>query len=112
MNLIYENSLGSSYNLKKGVHSKSNLQLVVGTVGIFMTKIEISDLLKIVRNSHEPCDCIQCKGQQCNKIWTTSPFVDICIKVNEETLELLEDLIVGTQFCLNMDATLNHYEIK
>ena len=112
MELIYENKYGKSYKVTNHSNPNCTLQVVIGTVGIFMTELEMADLLRIVRSSHEPCFCESCDGEQCNKIWTTSELIDTVIKVNEATLVLLEDLIVGTQFILNMNETLGEYIIK
>lgn len=77
-----------------------------------MTKPEIRNLLSIVRRSHKPCNCDNCKGEICCKTRTTSSLVDLCIKVDDTILEFLEDLILGTLFILNMNSTLEKYRIK
>ena len=112
MKLIYKNNLGACYEVDSTINPNSSLQLVLGTVGIFMSTEELANLLDIVRGSHEPCNCKQCNGRQCNKIWTTSPLIDICLKVDDDILEHLEDLIVGSQFILNMNSTLKKHKIK
>ena len=86
--------------------------MILGIVGVFMSTKELANLLDIVRNADQPCNCEQCNGKQCNKIWTTTPLIDICLKVDNDILEELEDLIVGTQFILNMDATFKKNRIK
>ena len=58
------------------------------------------------------CNCDNCKGEICGKIWTTSSLVDICIKVDDIILGYLEDLILGTLFILNMNSTLEKHRIK
>lgn len=112
MKLIYKNNYGACYRVLNAPNTNCKLQMVVDTVGIFMSENDISNLLDIVRNSHEPCNCEECGGKQCNKIWTTNPLIDTCLKVDDEILGLMEDLILGTQFILNMDATLEKYRIK
>lgn len=112
MELIYRNNYGAFYNIRNATNLNCKLQMVVDTVGIFLSESDIAYLLKIVRDSHEPCSCAECKGKRCNKIWTTGPFIDICLKVDDDILEQMEDLILGTQFILNMDATLEKHRIK
>ncbi len=112
MELIYSNDYGASYKMVNAPNPNCQLQLIIDTVGIFMSEKDIEGLLNIVRKSNTPCDCVECGGERCNKIWTTTPLIDTCLKVDDEILELLEDLIVGTQFMLNMDTTLEKFRIK
>ncbi|PCH74700.1 MAG: hypothetical protein COB98_09955, partial [Flavobacteriaceae bacterium] len=66
----------------------------------------------VVRNSHEPCNCPNCGGKRRETIWTTSALVDFCLKVDESVLLQIEDLIVGTNFMLNMSVELEKHSIK
>ena len=112
MELIYKNDYGASYNVANQSNPNCAIQMVIGTTGIFMSEPEIKNLLSIVHRSDKPCNCEYCKGELCNRIWTTSSLVDICIKVDDIILGYLEDLILGTLFILNMNDTLNKYRIK
>ncbi|PID69494.1 MAG: hypothetical protein CR989_01365 [Flavobacteriales bacterium] len=112
MELIYRNDYGAFYSIHNPPNPNCKLQMVVDTNGIFLSERDMAYLLKIVRDAHKPCNCKECKGKRCKRIWTTSPLVDICLKVDDNILELIEDLILGTQFMLNMDATLEKYKIK
>ena len=56
--------------------------------------------------------CSECQGTVSNKIWCTNPLIDICLKFNEVNLEKIEDLIIGTQFILNMDKTLKKFALE
>ncbi len=105
MTLIYRNGYGSTYLLDNPPHPHCRVQLVVDAMGIFMCEEDLQNLLGIVQKSHEPCYCEDCGGNTCNKIWYTNPLMDICLKMNERTLVLLEDLIKGTQFMLKIDDT-------
>ncbi len=111
MELLYKNEYGASYKVDFGTNPECEVQLVIDTVGLFMSKEELDHLLTIVKNSHEPCDCGNCNGP-CEKIWCTGPLVDICLKVSDTILDKMEDLIAGTQFMLNIDATLEGYRLK
>lgn len=112
MELIYKNKYAACYKIYNAPNPDCKIQMVVDSIGIFLSESDMAYLLEIVRNSHEPCHCGECKGGRCNKIWTTGPWVDICLKVDDDILELMEDLILGTQFILNMDATLEKHSIK
>ncbi len=112
MKLIYNNKYGSSFSMDNVPNPECRVQLVIGSTGIFMSEYELNSLLEIVRNSGKPCVCDNCNGDKCTKIWTTSSLIDICIKIDDTILELLEDLILGTMFILNMKNTLEENEIK
>lgn len=112
MELIYKNDYGATYKLVNSPNPNCEMQLIVDTVGLFMSRDDLNHLLKIVRKSHEPCTCHECGGNQCNKIWCKNPLIDICLKVDEPILEKIEDLIRGTQFILNIDDTLEEYRLQ
>jgi len=105
MELIYKNDHGAIYHVHNSPNPACELQLVVNAIGIFMSKADLEHLLHIVQKTYEPCHCPECKGER-DKIWSINPIVDICLKVNETILDGLEDLIKGTLFILDMDATL------
>lgn len=112
MKLIYKNNYGSSYLLANAPNPKCKIQLVINTIGLFMCTEDLDNLLQIVKGSYEPCNCEDCGGKVCNKIWCSNPLVDICLKVNEPTLDLIEDLIKGTKFILNMESTLDKHKLR
>ena len=112
MELIYQNKYGAAYWLNESPNPNCKIQLVIDTIGLFMCKEDLEQLLGIVQRSYEPCHCIDCGGKACSKIWCANPLVDICLNINEPILGLLEDLIIGTQFMLNMDATLGEHNLK
>ncbi|MBL4745806.1 MAG: hypothetical protein JKY08_05510 [Flavobacteriaceae bacterium] len=112
MELIYKNDYGTSYSVEYGPSEAHNIQLVIGTVGIFMTEKDLDVLLRVVRNSHTPCNCENCGGKRRNTIWSTSSLIDFCLKVDKKRLLLIEDLIVGTNFILNMSLELDKHSIK
>ncbi|MBC6998283.1 MULTISPECIES: hypothetical protein [Bacteroidota] len=112
MELIYGNNYGAFYKIFEAPNKECKLQLVVDTVGIFMSASDLGHFLSVIQDSDAPCQCATCKGGKCNKIWCSNPLVDICLKVSEPILEEMEDLVKGTQFILNMDETLKQYRIK
>lgn len=111
MEQIYRNEYGACYAIQNAPNPICTLQLVVDSIGIFMSVDDLSHLLEVVRNSDKACFCEECQGNPCNKIWCSGPMHDLCLKIDEDRLKLLEDLIVGTQFTLNMNQTLEEYRI-
>ncbi|NAS31337.1 hypothetical protein GTQ40_10170 [Flavobacteriaceae bacterium R38] len=112
MELIYKNNYGASYKILNAPNADCKLQLIVDSIGIFMTFNDLDKLLNVVRNADEPCDCPDCKGGPREKIWYTNPLLDVCLKVDDVILTQIEDLIVGTKFILNMNDTLQQYRIN
>lgn len=112
MELIYGNNYGAFYKVFEAPNQECRLQLIVDTVGIFMSEDDLSHFLGIIQDSDQPCQCATCNGGKCNKIWCSNPLVDICLKVSEPILAEMEDLVKGTQFVLNMDETLKKYRIN
>lgn len=111
MELLYQNDYGAVYKIDPSPIPDCDMQLVVDGVGLFMTTADLEHLLQMVLESHEPKYCADCGGP-CQKIWCTHPLVDICLKVDAPTLRLMEDLIRGTLFMLNLDSTLAPYRLK
>ncbi|WP_339713717.1 hypothetical protein [uncultured Kriegella sp.] len=112
MELIYKNEYGACFRIYNAPNPICTIQLVVDTIGIFMSEADLEHLLTMVRESDTPCQCRDCGGEKCNKIWCATPLVDICLKVNDKILEQMEDLIMGTRFLLEIDSTLEQHKIK
>ncbi|MEH6681507.1 MAG: hypothetical protein V7724_13235 [Sediminicola sp.] len=112
MYLIYKNAYGAIYGIENAPNPLCTLQLVVDTVGIFMARDDLSHLLEIVMRPHGPCNCAQCTGDDCHKIWCSGQLFDICLKLDPATLQLLQELIQGTQFVLGVDSTLGKFHIE
>ncbi|MEM9362999.1 MAG: hypothetical protein AAGA43_10200 [Bacteroidota bacterium] len=105
MQLIYKNELGAVYKVQNSPNPECTLQLILDSVGVFMSREDIEHLLGIVQQSFEPCHCPECGGKR-NKIWCTNPIADVCIKVDKARLSDLEDLIKGYLFTVDMETTL------
>lgn len=109
---IYHNSYGTSLLMRNPTNENCTIQLVIDSVGLFMSDKDLEHLLEAIHGSGRPCDCLECGGKPCNKIWCSGPKMDICLKLENKNIEQLEDLIVGTQFVLNMDETLKKLQVK
>ena len=112
MELIYGNNYGAFFKVFNAPNPLCKYQLIVDSIGIFMSEGDLDNLLDIVRDSGKACYCEECRGTQCSKIWCTGPLHDLCLKLDEGTLSELEDLILGTRFIINMDQTLDKYRIR
>jgi len=116
MKEIYKNNYGITYSVKNHPNSKYKIQLVINNLGMFMSLEEMQNLLMIVRSSYESlnnrCNCEHCKQNELSSLWKINDFFEVRLKIDIKTLNLLEDLIEGTQFILNMDTILNEHRIK
>ena len=110
MEVIYKNNQGAVYSVSHSPNPDCTLQVIVDTVGIFMSREDIEHLLRTVQKSYEPCHCPECGGKR-DKIWCINPIVDVCLKVDKPILDGLEDLIKGTLFVLDMNDTLQQNEL-
>ena len=104
MELLYKNDYGATFKVQNSSNPNCEMQLIIDTVGLFMSREDLKHLLTIVLKSHESCSCEECGGSHCDKIWCANPLIDICLKVNEPILKKMEDLIKGTLFMLDLDA--------
>lgn len=112
MKLIYKNEYGCCFKVNDCASSMYQLQLVVDSVGMFMSMTDLNNLLRIVTKPGEVCNCEECQNSPYKKIWCSNPLVDICLKVDEVTLGQVEDLILGTKFMLEVETTLNENSIN
>ncbi|MEX0274249.1 MAG: hypothetical protein AB3N16_07725 [Flavobacteriaceae bacterium] len=112
MELIYGNKYGACYKVKGAPNPICTLQMIIDSIGIFMSEQDLAHLLDIVRDADRPCFCKECDGSRCGKIWCAGPMHDLCLKLDEDKLAELEDLIMGTRFILGMDQTLERYRIS
>ncbi|HET8737172.1 MAG TPA: hypothetical protein VFM69_11290 [Pricia sp.] len=105
MKPIHQNENGAVYRVDNSPNPICKFQLVIDSIGIFMSRGDLEHLLDIVQQSYAPCHCAECQGKR-DKIWCSNPMIDICLKVDEPSLNGLEDLLRQTFFILDMDATL------
>ncbi|MEM9141346.1 MAG: hypothetical protein AAGA86_00070 [Bacteroidota bacterium] len=112
MEPIYQNAYGTVFKVEGAPNPECTFQMVIDSIGIFMSEADLHRLLNIVRDSDRPCYCNACGGKKCRKIWAKGPLHELKLKLDDQTLPQLEDLILGTRFILNMDDTLNQYRIE
>jgi hypothetical protein len=112
MELLYQNKYGACYKIYDAPNPSCELQLIVDCIGIFMTVADLENLLQLVRTPGKTCYCADCDGAPCTKIWSVGPLHELYLKASEPVRNELEDLILGTQFVLNMDQTLDQFRIN
>ena len=111
MELVYQNDYGATFKVKNVPNPSCSLQMVVDSIGLFMTEDDLGKLLQMVQESGQPCYCPECKGERCKRLWCTSKYYEFGLTLNEENKKGLVDLLKGTQFLLNMSQTLEKYKI-
>lgn len=112
MELIYQNGYGASYSTKNDYNTGYQLQLIIGSIGVFLSREDINDLQTVIEKSRaEGCNCDTCGEKTHNSIWKYTYLADVRLKIDYISIDLLEDLIKGTQFQLNMNTTLKQNQI-
>jgi len=112
MELVYQNNYGATFKVKNVPNPLCSLQMVVDSIGLFMTEDDLDNLLRMVQESGQPCQCPDCQGEQCQRLWCSSKHYEFGLTLSKENKEELVDLIKGTQFLLHMDETLKQYRLK
>lgn len=116
MKEIYKNDYSVSYLISNHTNKKYTLQLVINNLGIFMSLEEMDALLKIVKASYgaleNKCNCEKCKENALSSLWKVNSFFEVRLNIDFNILSLLEELIEGTQFILNLDSILEEHRIK
>lgn len=112
MNLIYKNDYGAIYSLEGAPNPNCSHQLIIGSIGIYMSLNDLSYLLDIVEACHYPCHCENCQGTFPDKIFFPNGNSEMCLHIDPFILADLEDLIKQTQFELNITQTLKGFKIR
>ncbi|MEL7271725.1 MAG: hypothetical protein AAGL34_19305 [Bacteroidota bacterium] len=105
MEILYQNAYGAICNVNKSPNPECTLQLVIESVGLFMSRTDLEYFLSIVQKPFEPCHCGQCQGKM-DTIWCNNPIMDVCIKFDRPILRGIEELVKGALFVLDMRDTL------
>ena len=105
MNVIFRNSYGAIGHVNDSVNPECKLQLIVDTIGIYMSLADLEYLLSVVGNTRASCVCEDC-GNEFDKIVCKNARIDLHLKINKGRLQLLEELIKETLFNLEIEHTL------
>lgn len=103
---IYSNDIGISFQWKK---SSSNLtQIIFRDIGFHLTANEIKLFLGKIHNAKNLNTCSNCElNKKCRSILLETPSHRVSLAVSSEELNLIEDLLEGTLFQLNLSVYLN-----
>ncbi|MEO9891216.1 hypothetical protein [Aurantibacter sp.] len=66
MELLYRNEYGATYKVVNSANPACVVQLIVDSVGLYLSKNDLDYLMNIVLKSNEPCSCDDCGGNKCN----------------------------------------------
>ncbi|MEN1785231.1 MAG: hypothetical protein AAGF77_08845 [Bacteroidota bacterium] len=113
MEIVYNNEYGAICAVKNSPNHECTLQLVIESVGLFMSRTDLEYFLTTVQKPFEPCQCPQCQGK-IDKIWCRNPIMDLCIKFNGSISKGIAELVEGALFVLDMQDTLlqNNLTVK
>ncbi|MBK0371046.1 hypothetical protein [Flavobacterium agrisoli] len=103
---IYHNEFGISFFWKKEQNNAyEKIQLVFKETGFYLTVAQLREFCQLVHVSklkNSCCDDCAFKNS-CHKFLLKTPCEAIDLAVNMEELQLIEDLIRGTLFTLQID---------
>ncbi|MGR7812705.1 hypothetical protein [Lacinutrix undariae] len=106
---IYHNKFGIAFKWLQPVskQKRNKVQIVFRDMGFYLTHKEVQQFYNCICDSQEsePCSC--CKTDcDTRNILIKTPSSKIDIALNAEELILVEDLIKGTLFQLDLDDYL------
>ncbi|WP_442846272.1 hypothetical protein [Leeuwenhoekiella sp. H156] len=111
MILIYANPYGSVYELNKLPNPKHKYQLVIGAMGIFMSKKDLLTLLDTAKSHFTPCYCEYCQGRLPDKLYLPDVGSELCLLIDPLVLADLEELLEGVLFHIEIQETLKNNRI-
>lgn len=102
---IYHNSFGIAFKWKRNIGNKgfNKTQIVFRDMGFYLSIDDIKKFEKSIKVAHscKNCNCCNKEGRYI-LLRTPSDIVDIA--VSEKELDLIEDLIKGTLFQIQLDS--------
>ena len=110
MDIVYENAYGSIYRASESPCAHCNYQLVVNTVGVYMSKSDLSYLLQVVTNRDIPAHANS--RYDYDRIWCKNPLIDIHLKVEGQNHNRLIDLLKGALFNIEIEILLKANKIN
>lgn len=105
MKIIFRNSYGAIGHVNYSFNPECKLQLIIDTIGIYMSLTDLKYLLSVVEKTRVSCTCKDC-GNELDRIICKNSRIDLRLKINRVRLQLLEELIKETLFILEIENTL------
>lgn len=112
---LYTNSIGISFKWKHvDFEKRHKIQLIFKETGMFLTKeqlLQFSKCLNVAIQKSTQCgSCVL--NNSCKSILLESPVKLLSFAVNYKELVLLQELVNGTFFELNLTGFLQNLNIK
>lgn len=107
---IYHNEIGISFQWKKDIQNgfTDSIQLVFRNTGFYLNYDEIKEFYNNVNIASRLKACGSCRlNEQCHRYLLQTPSEKVDLAVNKSELELIEDLIKGTLFQIELDNYIN-----
>ncbi|KVV13211.1 hypothetical protein ACRASX_03770 [Flavobacterium sp. TMP13] len=107
---VYHNEFGISFYWKKEQETLlEKIQLVFKETGFYLTVKQLKEFCEFVQLSQAQNDCCDdcVLKQDCHKFLLKTPCNEIELAVSVAELHLIEDLIRGTLFSIQIDEFIN-----
>ncbi len=113
---IFYNKTGTIYALKSTYDIDepiNKVQLQIGDIAILMQKEEIRAFLNTVKKAKDSksCECLNCNNS-CKIIKCDTPMANIRLKMTEENLNDLEELVMSLFFQEKINSILTENNIE
>lgn len=109
IHLLYYNDYGISFHWKRDISRENfnKVQLVFRDTGFYLYPEEIALFSKQIKNAKElHCSRNFEKCEQGRNILLSTPSRQIDLAVSKKELNMIDDLVKGTLFQINMDGFL------
>lgn len=106
---IYHNDIGIAFQWKRDLQQGNSkvIQIVFRRTGFYLTIDEIKDFYNKIKVSKAFKQCKCCDAtHNCDNVLLQTPSDKIDMAVSRKELELIEDLIKGTLFQIELDTYL------
>jgi len=107
---IYHNNYGIAFQWKRDIQREGlrKIQLIFRDTGFYLNPEEIQFFLELVKNSKQMYSCEKCEtDKNCKNMLLSTPSKQIDLAVSKNELSMIEDLLKGTLFQINLNSFLN-----
>lgn len=107
---LYANDFGMAFYWKKDTQVLTDkIQLVFKEIGFYLSRFEMRVFADCIRDSRKRNACCKdCKSQQqCAKFLLKTPCNQIDLAVSMTELNLIEDLVEGALFRMELEIYIN-----
>ena len=108
---IYRNSYGMSFQWKRDIirNSFNKIQVIFRDTGFYLSVEEIQDFSNKIKEAEArgACNCCGKSQPETRSILLKTPCNTVDLAVNQQELSLINELVEGTLFQINLDSYLN-----